>query len=126
MATHNAQNGPIVSDGSPTAEPTGLPQNGRRFAGLSYILSELSLTFNRVFVIIGVIAIGATALAYWAAYTDRHHIAAGAMAVVGLAMLAWTVVTIRMLWVTIASVIKWRANRRNAPGVTEPTDNVPG
>ena len=129
MVTHDVESGRVVSDdpveGTTPAETTENPQTTKWYAELPYVLNNLAFGFDRAFVIIGVIAVGATAVAYWGAYTERNYIALGAMAIVGFAMLAWSGVTIRMLWVVAKGVVKWRTSRRNAAPVNESTDSAP-
>ncbi len=126
MAAHDVQSRPNANGVSTVAEPTPPPRKDAGwFVEFSDVLSDLSVTMNQAFLIIGVITITATAVAYWGAYTEHYYIAVGAMAVFGLSMLAWTIATLRMLWVVISGSYRWWANRRSgSPG--EFTDNGPG
>ena len=130
MVTHDVESGQVARDGPiegmAPGETAERPKNVRWYIELPYVLSKLAFAFDRLYIIIGVIAIGAVAVAYWGAYTERYSMALGAMAMVALAMLAWTAVTIRMLWVIAKGIVKWRASRRAAPLVSESTENAPG
>ncbi len=130
MVTHDVESGRVVSDGPvegmTPAETTENPKTTKWYVELPYVLNNLAFGFDRAFVIIGVIAVGAAAVTYWGAYSERTYVTLGAMAIVGFAMLAWAAVTLRMLWVVAKGVLKWRANRRNAAPVNESTDSVLG
>lgn len=80
------------------------------------MLANLSYTFDRAFVMVGVILIGAIAMAYWAAYNERHYVLAGAVVVFGLAMLAWIVLTICRLWIVARGGVKWWQSRSGSDG----------
>lgn len=123
MSTHYIESGGVTS-GSP-AEVAEKPQNAKWYVELPFVLTNPASAYDRAFIIIGVIAIGAVAVAYWGAYSERTYIAFSAMAIVGLAMLAWSAVTVRMLWVVAKSFFEWRATRRSAGRVTESTESAP-
>ena len=120
MATENTPSERIADDGPVSRLETPRHSAGW-FVDFSRALFNLSLTLNRTFTVLGVVALGAIAVAYWGAYTGRDWIAVGAMAVVGLAMLAYTAATAYMLWTVITGLIKWKAGRRagHAPNVTD-------
>jgi uncharacterized membrane protein len=130
MATQDVESGRIVNDG-PAGETTPVeaaekPKNTKWYVELPYVLNNLAFTFDRAFVIIGVIAVGATAVAYWGAYTGHYYVAVGGMVIVGLAMLAWIVATTRMLWVVAKGVVRWQASRRSNSPINESTESAPG
>lgn len=129
MVTHDVESGRVVSDGPvegmTPAETTENPKTPKWYVELPYVLNNLAFGFDRIFVIIGVVAVGAIAVAYWGAYTERYYVAVGAMAVVGFAMLAWSGITIRMLWIVAKGVVKWRASRHRAAPVNESTNGAP-
>ena len=129
MVTHDVESGRVVSDGPvegmTPAETTENPKTTKWYVELPYVLTKLASAYDRAFIIIGVIAIGAAAVTYWGAYSERTYVTLGAMAIVGLAMLAWTVVTIRMLWVVATGFFEWRATRRSAGPVIGSTESVP-
>ena len=105
------------------AEPAASvrPADTRQSPKLIDELSELAGALNRTLIIIGIIALGSAALAYWGAYTGHYGIAVGAMAVFGLAMLAWCIAGSYVLWLNGRAIVKWFfARRRDAPG--EPAD----
>ena len=112
MVTYDTPGRQTVEE-SPALGPVPPRNKVGWFMEFSKVLFDLSLTLNRTFIIISVIALGAIAVAYWGAYTEHHRIAGGAMAVVGLTMLAYTAATAYMLWAVITGVIKWRASRRS-------------
>ena len=119
MATQETRNNRIANESLPAVE-AGLTetveQDGKpgRFRELLTVLSGLSSAFDRTFVIVGVILIGAIATSYWAAYYERSYILAGAVVIFGLAMLAWTVVTFCRLWVVIRGGVKWWQSRNGS------------
>lgn len=88
-------------------------------ADLIGVLFELVGTLNTTFIILGIIALAAAALAYWGAYTGHYGIAVGAFAVLGLATLAWCIAGIYVLWLNGRAIVKWFFARRRS-GAREP------
>ena len=97
------------------------PADTRQSPKLIDELSELAGTLNRTLIIIGIIVLGSLALAYWGAYTEHYRIAVGAMAVFGLAALAWSIAGAYVLWVNGRAIVKWFFARRRGASV-EPAD----
>ena len=100
-----------------SSESSSRQQTAGRLEEFSKVAFDLSLTLNRTIILTSVIAIGAIALIYWGAYTERYLIMAGAMAVFALAILVWAAAVIYTAWaVLIGSVKWWVANRRGPSG----------
>ena len=117
MARRDIQSGRVVRNGEVSPESSPHPQAAGRLEEFSRVAFDLSLTLNRTVIFAGIIAIGAIALIYWGAYTERYLIMAGAMAVFALAILVWAVAVIYTAWaVLIGSVKWWAANRRGPSG----------
>ena len=108
MATHDVQDERIAN------ERTGVAASERRagwFVEFSYGLLDMSLSLKRAFIIISAIGLGAMATAYLGANTGHYYIAAAALAVFGLAVVAWTVAIVHMLWKVGVWAVRWRTNR---------------
>ena len=116
MARQNAPTSQAVNDSLPvsdTANSAELRQDSGWFPEFSRVAFNLSLTLNRTIILTSVIAIGAIALIYWGAYTERYLIMAGAMAAFALAMLAWVVANAYVTWTIISGSVRWWTARRN-------------
>lgn len=101
------------------------PKDTGWFADLAGVLFELAGTLNRTFLITGIIAVGAAAIAYWGAGSGRYYVAAGAMAVFGLATLVWCIASVYLLCVNIGAIAKWAlARRRSAAGKLAPSPSA--
>ena len=115
MARRDIQSGGVVQDG-PAAESSLLRRGGGRFQEFARVAFDLSLTLNRTVILTSIIAIGAIALIYWGAYTERYFIMAGAMAVFALAMLVWAAALIYYTaWAVLIGSVKWWAANRRGP-----------
>ena len=123
MARRNVHSGPTLADNPAAPERTSGPTDTRWFVAFPYVLNDLARRFDRLFVIISVIGLGAIAVAYWGAYTEYYYISAAAVAVLGLALLVWTIATVRMLWVVANGVVRWRVARRSRAQIRESTES---
>ena len=116
MARQNAPTSQAVNDSLPvsdTANSAELRPDSGWFPEFSRVAFDLSLTLNRTIILTSVMAIGAIALIYWGAYTERYLIMAGAMAAFALAMLAWVVANAYVTWTIISGSVRWWTARRN-------------
>ena len=119
MARHSLT--PMEPAGQATPETSERPTGTQRSPELVDVLFELAGTLNRTFIIIGIIALGSAALAYWGAYTGHYRIAVGAFAVFGLATLAWCIAGSYVLWLNGRAIVKWFFAQRRS-GAREPAD----
>lgn len=112
---------PAEPAGQATPETSERPTGTQRSPELVDVLFELAGTLNRTLIIIGIIALGSAALAYWGAYTEHYRIAVGAFVVFGLASLAWCIAGTYVLWLNGRAIVKWFiARHRSVAG--EPAD----
>lgn len=111
----------LTTTESAPAVASQCPKDTRWFTELAGVLFELAGTLNRTFLITGIIAVGAAAIAYWGAGGGRYYVAVGAMAVFGLATLVWCIASVYLLCVNISAIVKWAlARRRGTPGRRAP------
>ena len=115
MARHSLT--PVEPVGQATPETSERAAGTQRSPELVDVLFELAGTLNRTFIIIGIIALTAAALAYWGAYTGHYRIAVGASVVFGLASLAWCIAGTYVLWLTGREIVRWFIARRRRAAV---------
>ena len=115
MARRDIQSGQVVRNEEASSESSPHPQTVGRLEEFSRVAFDLSMTLNRTVMFTGIIAIGAIALIYWGAYTERYLIMAGAMAVFALAILVWAAAVIYTAWAVLIGSVKWWVAHRRGP-----------
>ena len=114
MARRDIQSGRVVRN-EEASSSSPRPQTAGRLEEFSRVAFDLSMTLNRTVMFTGIIAIGAIALIYWGAYTERYLIMAGAMAVFALAILVWAAAVIYTAWAVLIGSVKWWVAHRRGP-----------
>ena len=111
MATRDVQSEQTANVCLTSGEATEPRQDAGGFVEFSRELFDLSLAFQRVFLIISSIGLVAMAIAYLCANAGYERVAIVALAVFGLAVVAWAVVATGMVWKIGGRAVRWWVKR---------------